>query len=151
MRPPLPVVRRLLVSAIAGASLLAGPGALLADGMRAPTVGSSPRPPLIERARRPVVNPHHGQTVATGFFMGLLGFYRTVVSAVDGDRCSMAPTCSVYSHRALREHGIWLGILLTADRLIHEADSPSRAPRIRIGGESYTLDSLEDNTYWLGE
>ena len=81
-------------------------------------------------------------------FQGLLGFYRKVISPVDGNRCVMAPTCSLYSHQAIQEHGVLMGILLTADRLLHEGDEIGRVPRIVEGGETLYVDTLEANTYW---
>ncbi|MBI3993714.1 MAG: membrane protein insertion efficiency factor YidD [Candidatus Lambdaproteobacteria bacterium] len=80
---------------------------------------------------------------------GLLSTYRNVVSPVDGDRCDMAPSCSLYSRQALRRHGVLLGVLLTADRLLHEADEQVRVAPVRIGGELAYPDPLEHNTYWL--
>ena len=84
----------------------------------------------------------------TSVFQGLLGFYRNVISPVDGNRCVMAPTCSLYSHQAIQEHGVIMGIFLTADRLLHEGDEIPRARRIAEGGETLYLDTLEANTYW---
>lgn len=129
----------------------AGPAPARAEGMGAPGVLAGPHRPLQVQPPRASIAPDHDGSPATDLFMGLLGFYRTVISAVDGDRCSMAPTCSIYSHQALRERGVLVGVLLTADRLIHEASSPAYAPRIRIDGETYFLDTLEDNTYWLDD
>ncbi len=118
-------------------------------GMRGPSRFSATRPPLQSEAPRFGSGSTHGHSVGTGAFMGLLSFYRNVISPVDGDRCSMAPTCSLYSHRALQEHGVLLGVLLTADRLLHEADEPVHGHKIVIGGETYYYDPIEANTYWL--
>jgi putative component of membrane protein insertase Oxa1/YidC/SpoIIIJ protein YidD len=49
----------------------------------------------------------------------LVGFYRLVVAPALGARCSLSPSCSSYSLQAARERG-WLGIPMTADRLIRE-------------------------------
>ncbi len=139
---------------LAGVMLLAGAmlpaEAVAGEGMRGPRLGSTPRRPL------EIVAPDfrkstalHDARMGNGFFLGLLRFYRTVVSPVDGDRCSMAPTCSLYSRQALRDHGVFMGILLTADRLLHEADEIPHAHKIVIGGETYYHDPIENNTYWL--
>ncbi len=58
----------------------------------------------------------------------LVGFYRTVVAPALGARCSLSPSCSEYSLRAARQRG-WLGIPMTADRLIRE-------PSVVVAGEN---------------
>lgn len=85
----------------------------------------------------------------TAMLGGLLGFYRTVISPVDGDRCDMAPSCSLYSHQALQQHGALLGVLLTADRLLHEADERSLVVPLVQDGERHYPDPLRNNTWWL--
>ncbi len=50
---------------------------------------------------------------------GLVGFYRAVVASAIGNRCVLEPSCSRYSLQAARERG-WLGLPMTADRLIRE-------------------------------
>jgi hypothetical protein len=124
------------------------PTTALGDGMRAPGAQAALRPPL-ER-RQPVVAHAAAEPsgVGTGLLLRLLGFYRNTVSAVDGDRCSMAPTCSLYSRQALQRHGALLGVLLTAERLLHEADEIPLVPTVEIRGETFYRDPLEANTYW---
>ena len=51
----------------------------------------------------------------------LVGFYRFAVAPALGSRCSLHPSCSAYSLQAARERG-WLGLPMTADRLIREPD-----------------------------
>jgi hypothetical protein len=134
---------------LAGAAFALTPAWVLGDeGMRGPGPHGTPRPPLQGRLPDFRPAPADPEGVGTVLLLGLLGFYRNVVSAVDGDRCSMAPTCSLYSRQALQEHGALLGVLLTADRLLHEADEIPLVPSVQIGGEAYSLDPLEANTYW---
>lgn len=119
--------------------------------MRGPHVGSSRRPPLqsggppdyLSIVRRPA-----DAAVATPF-TGLLDFYRRVISPVDGDRCDMAPTCSLYAQQAFKEHGAVLGFLLTADRLLHEADERPLVRTYVQAGQKYYVDPLDANVYWL--
>jgi hypothetical protein len=147
--------------ALAAALLLA---ALAGGALAHPALEREPHHPLMKgpgalSARRLPLSAHPVKTylpakaeetpgTGAGVFQGLLAFYRTVISPVDGDRCVMAPTCSLYSHQAIREHGVWMGILLTADRLLHEGDEIPRVPRIKERGETLYLDPLEANTYW---
>jgi hypothetical protein len=134
---------------LAGAALALAPALALGDeGMRGPGAHGTPRPPLQGRLPDFRPAPADPKGVGTVLLLGLLSFYRNAVSAVDGDRCSMAPTCSLYSRQAVQEHGALLGVLLTADRLLHEADEIPLVPSVEIGGEAYSLDPLEANTYW---
>jgi hypothetical protein len=120
-------------------------------GMRAPHAGGSRRPPLgtalapgyLAIARQPA------EAAAVGPFTALLEFYRTVISPVDGDRCEMAPTCSLYALQAFKHHGVAMGFLLTADRLLHEADEKPAVRSYMEDGKRYYLDPLAANTYWL--
>jgi putative component of membrane protein insertase Oxa1/YidC/SpoIIIJ protein YidD len=70
------------------------------------------------------------------------------VSAVDGDRCPMAPTCSAYSLEAMEKHGVLMGSLMTIDRLIHEMNETDFAPLVRIGDEYRYKDRVKDNDFW---
>jgi hypothetical protein len=130
------------------AALALGAGFAMADGMHGPGPRSGPRPPLQSRPPSFRAAPPAERPIGTGFLLGLLSFYRNTISAVDGDRCSMAPTCSLYSQQALETHGALLGVLLTADRLLHEADEIPVVPTVEIRGETYYADPLEANTYW---
>lgn len=78
-----------------------------------------------------------------------VGFYRATVSRVDGDRCPSYPTCSAYAGQALRLHGPLLGLALTANRLLSEADEAAFAPRIRVGGRWRVYAPVEDDLAFL--
>lgn len=78
----------------------------------------------------------------------LLNFYREYISPVDGGRCPSYPSCSHYALQAVKKHGSVLGLLLTFDRLIHEADEVHRAPLIKINGEYRYFDPIENNDFW---
>ncbi len=70
------------------------------------------------------------------------------ISAVDGDRCSMYPTCSAYSAEAFHKHGFLIGAVMTADRLIHEADESGIAPRVEVDGRVRNYDPVSHNDFW---
>jgi hypothetical protein len=128
----------------------AGPGHSVL-GMRGPGAAAVPRPllaPLPATDYRAILRdrPTGG---GTAIFGGLLSFYRNVISPVDGDRCDMAPTCSLYSHQALQSHGVLLGVPLTADRLLHEADERPLVVPLTQDGERFYPDPLRNNTWWL--
>ena len=124
-----------------------------AERMKAPGLHATPKSPLsflpskayFPKIASPQAGPGHGIAES------LLSFYRRVISPVDGNRCVMAPTCSLYGHQAIREHGVVMGMILTADRLLHEADEIGQVPTLVEHGEKLYVDPLEANTYWLWE
>jgi putative membrane protein insertion efficiency factor len=79
--------------------------------------------------------------------LGIKGF-REYISAVDGDRCHMVPTCSTYSLQAVEKHGFLYGVLMTTDRLIHENDEMELAPVVTIEGENRFYDPVSANDFW---
>jgi len=62
----------------------------------------------------------------------MVAFYRQVVAPALGARCSLHPSCSAYSLQAARERG-WLGLPMTADRLIPE-------PTVVTAGKNKIID-----------
>lgn len=51
--------------------------------------------------------------------LGAIRFYQKWVSPIGGsNRCGFSPSCSAYGYRAIREQGLAVGILMTADRLM---------------------------------
>ncbi len=79
---------------------------------------------------------------------GLIRFFVKYISPVDGDRCPSYPTCSQYAQEAVREHGTLVGLVMTFDRLIHEADEIHRAPSIRVYDSYRTYDPVKNNDFW---
>lgn len=67
---------------------------------------------------------------------------------MDGDRCPMYPTCSQYSLLAMHKHGPFIGIIMTADRLMHEADERDFAPARKVGNRYRFIDPVENNDFW---
>jgi putative membrane protein insertion efficiency factor len=49
---------------------------------------------------------------------GVLRIYQQGVSPVNPDRCGFRPSCSAYGALAIREHGPFWGLIMTADRLM---------------------------------
>jgi hypothetical protein len=76
-------------------------------------------------------------------------FYKTVVSATDGDRCGMSPSCSSYAAQAFKKHGFFMGWIISCDRLIRCGRDETRlSTPIQFGDRSLTRDTLEDNDFW---
>lgn len=61
-----------------------------------------------------------------------LSVWSRFLTLADGRVCAFEPTCSLYARHALTEHGVG-GLLLTADRLMREANAPTylRDPSIQ--------------------
>jgi putative membrane protein insertion efficiency factor len=51
-----------------------------------------------------------------------LRFYQENISSHDGARCLFYPTCSQFAVQALKEHGFFLGVLMTIDRMVYRED-----------------------------
>jgi len=59
----------------------------------------------------------------------MVGFYRAFIGPALGHRCILDPSCSNYALQAARERG-WLGLPMTADRLIREPSVIAARERI---------------------
>jgi len=114
-----------------------------------PWSNSSDAPVLVNNADRKISFPESPDTsIAATPFIWMLKFYQNFISPLDGDRCPMYPTCSRYSVLAIRKHGPVIGIMMTADRLIHESDERKYARMARIGDHFRYLDPVENNDFW---
>jgi hypothetical protein len=51
------------------------------------------------------------------FLMGIVRFYRAIISPILPPRCRFTPTCSHYALEALERHGAGKGSILTIKRL----------------------------------
>jgi hypothetical protein len=60
----------------------------------------------------------------------------------------MYPTCSQYGIQAMHKHGPLIGIVMTADRLMHEADERDFAPARKVGNRYRFIDPVENNDFW---
>jgi len=50
--------------------------------------------------------------------VGIIVFYRTVLSPWKAPCCRFVPTCSEYALLAIDKYGVWKGLLLTSKRLL---------------------------------
>jgi hypothetical protein len=72
-----------------------------------------------------------------------LKIYQNYFSVVLTSRCPMYPSCSNYSIQAIRRYGSLKGIMMTADRLIHESTEMRESPVIQVGGRALAFDPAE--------
>ncbi|MFH2130948.1 MAG: membrane protein insertion efficiency factor YidD [bacterium] len=118
--------------------LLASPGQLPAgDRMQGP----------FSRTRREGVAMDPPTSTVKWISKGAIRLYSVTISPADGPRSPSYPTSTAYGREAIETHGFLVGILLIADRLIHEADV-HRGPRIILYGTSRYDDPVKANTYW---
>ncbi len=47
----------------------------------------------------------------------LFYIYRNILGPTKGQRCPMSPTCSAFGKSAIKQHGFFLGLVMTCDRL----------------------------------
>lgn len=77
-----------------------------------------------------------------------LTIYQYGVSDLTGSNCSMYPSCSHYSREVLKKHGSIIGLMMTTDRLIHEAEELERGQIVKRNEKYYVSDPVEDNDFW---
>lgn len=78
----------------------------------------------------------------------LVEVYRNYLSPIDGKTCPMYPSCSKYSLLCFEKHGLFVGWVMTCDRLLHEADEIRQAPIIYVNGVQRSYDPIENNDFW---
>lgn len=122
-----------------------------ANPMRAPGLLSGPVRPLGTGAHTGyhafLTLPVHSTTQP--LFLGLLEFYRVVVSPVNGSDANLAPVPSLYAVQAIKTHGVLLGSVLTTARLIDEPSVIPHAPSFTEDGREFFYDPMAWNVYWL--
>jgi len=78
---------------------------------------------------------------------GAIRLFSKYISPADGPRSPSYPTSTAYGRDAIETHGFLVGILLIADRLLHEADI-HKGQKIVLHGTSRYYDPVENNTFW---
>ncbi|WDP93271.1 MAG: membrane protein insertion efficiency factor YidD [Desulfobacter sp.] len=78
-----------------------------------------------------------------------IAFFQDHISAADGNRCPMTPSCSAYAARAVQKHGLVIGWIMACDRLVRCGRDEARiSPHIRIKGREYISDPVSANDFW---
>lgn len=79
----------------------------------------------------------------------LVNLYKDHISPLDGDRCPSFPTCSSYSVQAMEKHGLFIGWMMTVDRLIHEGQEETKvSPVAYYEGKWRIFDPVQNNDFW---
>jgi uncharacterized protein len=58
-------------------------------------------------------NSNELQLITSGFFL----FYKSFFSSQDGNHCVFHPSCSAYTIKSIKKHGVFIGIIDGMDRL----------------------------------
>ncbi len=103
--------------------------------------------PADRAASRVKIEPPVPSVAATPF-LWLLSFYQKLLGPAVSGRCPMYPTCSQFSVESIHKHGPFIGIVMTADRFIHELDEQEYAPLIKVGDRWRYLDTVQNNDFW---
>jgi putative component of membrane protein insertase Oxa1/YidC/SpoIIIJ protein YidD len=82
----------------------------------------------------------------------LITFYQKVISPIDGDRCPMEPSCSLYLNQAIKKHGYFLGWIMGMDRIVRCGRSEVNVSLpIWKNGIKHTHDPVENNDFWWSD
>jgi len=83
---------------------------------------------------------------------GIIKFYQKYISAADGARCPMYPSCSHYAQQCITKHGVIMGWVMAMDRLVRcGRDERHLAPTVVVSGSSLIYDPVENNDFWWSE
>ena len=89
------------------------------------------------------------ETASQTLMTAPIRFFQQYLSAADGDRCPMTPSCSSYAIQAIRRHGAVKGWIMACDRLMRCGhDELRRSPVVRTESGVRTLDPLDNNDLW---
>jgi hypothetical protein len=89
------------------------------------------------------------ETVGFNPALWLVNLYKAHISPIDGDRCPSFPTCSSYSVQAMEKHGLFLGWMMTVDRLLHEGQEETKvSPVVYYEGKWRIFDPVQNNDFW---
>jgi putative component of membrane protein insertase Oxa1/YidC/SpoIIIJ protein YidD len=70
-----------------------------------------------------------------------LGLWSATLTRVDGDRCQLRPSCSVYARHAIQARGPLLGAVHATARLMRDHGTGGRQLCV-VGGRIYAWDPL---------
>jgi hypothetical protein len=78
----------------------------------------------------------------------MVTLHRKYISPIDGKNCPMYPSCSQYSLQCFEKHGLFIGWMMTCDRLLRcGRDELRLSPEIVVNDELLCYDPLENNDF----
>ncbi|MFZ3045305.1 MAG: membrane protein insertion efficiency factor YidD [Desulfatirhabdiaceae bacterium] len=91
----------------------------------------------------------HSNQPETKTDTGVIAWYQTYVSPIDGDRCPMTPSCSSYARQSVQKHGVFWGWIMTCDRLIRCGRDETRlSPHVAENNRIRIWDPVWMNDFW---
>ena len=82
----------------------------------------------------------------------LFTFYQEHISVVDGNRCSMYPSCSRYASQSFEKHGPVIGWIMACDRLVRcGRDEANVSMKVMVNHEQLIYDPVGANDFWWFE
>jgi uncharacterized protein len=90
------------------------------------------------------------QPESTSVLAAPLRFFQNYLSAADGHRCPMTPTCSSYALQAIERHGTIQGWIMACDRLMRcGRDELKHSPSVMTRDGVRWQDPVDNNDFWL--
>ena len=85
-------------------------------------------------------------TLSAQYGYTFLKLYQNGLGKFIPSHCPMQPSCSRYSIEAISQYGLIKGVILTADRLLHETDEAIMVEKVWIKGRGHCcLDPVSRN------
>ena len=76
-------------------------------------------------------------------------FFSKYISPIDGNRCPMYPSCSEYCLEAAQKHGLFMGWIMSCDRLIRcGRDELKLSPTVKVNDAKLSYDPVVSNDFW---
>jgi putative component of membrane protein insertase Oxa1/YidC/SpoIIIJ protein YidD len=90
------------------------------------------------------------QVTSTPVMAAPIRFFQRYLSAADGHRCPMTPSCSSYALQAMQRHGSVRGWIMACDRLMRcGRDELKQRPPVMTRDGLRWPDPVENNNLWL--
>ncbi len=103
-------------------------------------------PNTLKNSRQPTIRPSN---LSAQYGYTFLKLYQNGLGKFITSHCPMQPSCSRYSIEAISQYGLIKGVILTADRLLHETDEAIMVEKVWIKGRGHCcLDPVSRNVMW---
>lgn len=98
---------------------------------------------------KPVTSAAHGGLANPTITASPIHLFRRYLSAADGPRCPMTPSCSSYALSAIHRHGALMGWIMACDRLMRcGRDELDRSPMVMTDQGVRCQDTVSHNDFW---
>jgi putative membrane protein insertion efficiency factor len=89
------------------------------------------------------------QQASTSVMTAPIRLFQNYLSAADGHRCPMTPTCSDYALQAMQRHGTIKGWIMACDRLMRcGRDELKHSPSVMTRNGLRCQDPVINNDFW---